>query len=122
MTNHTNPLADLHTTLTGIAARYNAGAAKVTVYFGRNAFLLITARKAVDVRETLNQIIADADALGAELPGRTLGISVRRSFRIWNTHDDSGYCTGKRAQVTITMTEDEHNGVLRGSAACLPRS
>ena len=117
-----NPLASLHSQLVEIADRYATDTVKVTVYFGSKAQLLIDAKRVGDVREVLDRFIVAAGALRAELPGRKLGIAKSHGYRVWNLHDDSGYCVGKRAAVTIEMTEDEYFGVLSGYAASLPRA
>lgn len=115
-----NPLKNLHAQLVEIAARYATDVAKVSVHFGLKAQLLIDAKRGEDVREVLDRFIVAAGALRAELPGRKLGIAKSRGYRVWNLRDDSGYCVGKRAAVTIEMTEDEYFGVLSGYAASLP--
>lgn len=116
-----NPLNNLHAQLTEIAARYDTDTAKLSVHFGLKAQLFIDAKRSEDVREVLARIAADADALRAELPERKLGIAKSRGYRVWNVHDDSGYCVGKRGAMTIELTEEENFGVLRGDAVSLPR-
>ncbi len=115
----TNPLQNLHSQLAEIAARYATDAAEISVHFGLKAQLFIDAKRGDDVREVLGRIAADA--LREELPGRKLGIAKRRGYRVWNLRDDSGYCVGKRAAMTIKLTEAENFGVGQGYACSLPQ-
>lgn len=112
-------LTNLHAILTALATEYTTEHATVRVYYGAKAQLYITGTHGEHVRAILERMIAEADDLRAKLPGRALGIAKHRGYRIWNTHDDTGLCDGKRAAVTIELTEAEDFDVLRGAVASL---